>query len=231
VDGESFADIEGRGVERWLAELQEELKNGRYKPPPVRRVMIPTSSGVGQRPLGIPTIRDRVAQTAAKLVVEPIFEADFDESAYGYRPKRSAIDAIRKVHKAMDEGRTKVVDADVSQYFDSVPHAELMKSLARRISDRRILHLFKMWLKVPVEETDEKGHRRLSGGKKATRGTPQGGVASPLLANIYMHRFIKAFRLYGLEQRYGATLVTYADDFVIMCRHGADEVLELFGDG
>ena len=212
VDRETFARIEVYGVERWLDERREEVRTGRYTPQPVRRVMIPKSSGVGQRPLGIPTIRDRVVQTAATLVLEPIFEADFDEAAYGYRPKRSALDAVRKVHNAIEEGHTEIVDADLSRYFDSIPHSELMQCVTRRISDGKMLHLIKMWLKAPVEETDERGHRRMSGGKKATRGTPQGGVASPLLANIYMHRFIKAFRKYGLDRRYGAVLVTYADD-------------------
>jgi RNA-directed DNA polymerase len=226
VDGETFARIEVSGVDRWLDELREEIRTGRYQAQPVRRVMIPKSSGVGRRPLGIPTIRDRVVQTAATLVLEPIFEADFDEAAYGYRPKRSALDAVQTVHKAIDEGHTEIVDADLSRYFDSIPHAELMQCVARRISDGKMLHLLKMWLKTPVEETDERGNRRTSGGKKATRGTPQGGVASPLMANIYMHRYIKAFRKYGLDRRYGAVLVNYADDFVVLCRHGAAEVLE-----
>ena len=212
VDGVTFTRIDADGVERWLGELREEVRTGRYKPQPVRRVMIPKSSGVGQRPLGIPTIRDRVVQTAATLVIEPIFEADFDEAAYGYRPKRSALDAVQRVHQAIDEGHTDVVDADLSKYFDTIPHSALLRCVARRISDGKMLHLIKMWLKAPVEETDERGHRRMSGGKRATRGTPQGGVASPLLANIYMHRFIKAFRTYGLDRRYGAVLVTYADD-------------------
>lgn len=226
VDGVTFAQIEAYGVARWLGELREEVRTGRYTPQPVRRVMIPKSGGVGQRPLGIPTIRDRVVQTAAKLVIEPIFEADFDEAAYGYRPRRSAHEAIRIVHKALDDGRTEVVDADLSQYFDTIPHAALMTCLARRISDGRMLHLLKGWLKVPVAEPDERGAQRMSGGKRVTRGTPQGGVVSPLLANIYMHRYIKAFRRYGLDQKYGAQLVTYADDLVVLCRHGAHEVLE-----
>jgi RNA-directed DNA polymerase len=226
VDGETFDRIDAQGVAQWLGALREEVRTGRYRPQPVRRVMIPKSSGVGRRPLGIPTIRDRVVETAATLVLEPIFEADFDEAAYGYRPKRSALDAVRKVHNAIEEGRTEIVDADLSRYFDSIPHLELMQCVARRISDRQMLHLIKMWLKAPVEETDERGHRRTSGGKKATRGTPQGGVISPLMANLYMHRFIKAFRKYGLDRRYGAVLVTYADDFVVLCRQGAAEVLE-----
>jgi RNA-directed DNA polymerase len=226
VDGETFAHIEAGGREHWLGALREEVRTGRYTPQPVRRVLIPKASGVGQRPLGIPTIRDRVVQTAAVLVLAPIFEADFDEAAYGYRPKRSALDAVRKVSRAIDEGHTEVVDADLSKYFDTIPHSALMTSVARRISDGQMLRLIKLWLKAPVMETDEQGNRRMSGGKKTTQGTPQGGGASPLLANIYMHRFIKAFRQHGLARRYGAVLVTYADDFVILCRHGAAEVLE-----
>jgi RNA-directed DNA polymerase len=226
VDGETFESIESTGVDDWLHAVREEVRTARYKPQPVRRVMIPKPGGVGQRPLGIPTIRDRVVQTAATLVLEPIFEADFDDAAYGYRPKRSALDAVRVVHQAIDAGCTDVVDADLSKYFDTIPHSALLTSIARRVSDGKMLHLIKMWLKTPVAETDERGNRRLSGGKKAMRGTPQGGVASPLLANIYMHRYIKAFRKYGLDRRYGAVLVSYADDFVVLCRHGAEEALE-----
>jgi RNA-directed DNA polymerase len=226
VDGQTFEDIESYGVERWLCELGEEVKAERYKPQAVRRVMIPKPGGVGERPLGIPTIRDRVVQQAAVLVLSPIFEADFDDAAYGYRPGRSAEQALQKVQLALDEGRRQVVDADLSKYFDTIPHAELLKSVARRVSDGKMLHLVKMWLKVPVEERDERGNRRMSGGKKSTRGTPQGGVISPLLANIYMHRYIKAFRKYGLDEMYGAVLVNYADDFVVICRHGAEQVLE-----
>jgi RNA-directed DNA polymerase len=229
VDGTTFAQIAEYGPSRWLSELQEELREERYKPQPVRRVMIPKPGGVGERPLGIPTIRDRVVQTAAKLLLEPIFEADFDEAAYGYRPNRSALDAVKQVHAAVQAGHTEVVDADLSKYFDTIPHAELMKCLARRISDAKILRLLKAWLKVPVEEQDGRGGGRRTGGKKATRGTPQGGVISPLLANIYMHRFIKAFRKYGLGEKYGAVLVSYADDFVVLCRKGARQVMEISG--
>jgi RNA-directed DNA polymerase len=226
VDGQSFADVGAYGEERWLQELKEDLQEERYRAQAVRRVMIPKASGIGERPLGIPTIRDRVVQTAVKLILEPIFEADFDEAAHGYRPGRNAQQAVQKVHQALLEGRTEVVDADVSKYFDTIPHAELMKSLMRRISDGKILRLLKMWLKVPIEEINERGNRRMSGGKKANRGTPQGGVISPLLANIYMHRFIKAFRKYSLDKKYGATLVNYADDLVVLCRRGARQVLE-----
>jgi RNA-directed DNA polymerase len=229
VDGQTFADIEAQGVDGWLGALARELHDEEYRPQAVRRVLIPKASGVGERPLGIPTIRDRVVQTAAKLVLEPIFEADFDDAAHGYRPGRNAIQAVEKVHGALREGRTEVVDADLSKYFDTIPHAELMKCLIRRISDGKMLRLLKMWLKVPVEERDERGNRRMSGGKKSTRGTPQGGVISPLLANIYMHRFIKAFRKHGLGEKYGATLVNYADDFVVLCRRGARQVRERIG--
>ena len=189
VDGVSFGQIEVQGVEAWLAGLREELVSKTYRPDPVRRVMIPKPNGGGERPLGIPTIRDRVVQTAAKLVLEPIFEADFEDNAYGYRPARGAVDAVKEVHRLICRGYTDVVDADLSKYFDSIPHNELLKSVARRIVDRHVLRLIKLWLKAPVEETDGDGTRRMSGGKGNTRGTPQGGVASPLLANIYMNRF------------------------------------------
>ena len=227
VDEQTFEMIEALGVEQWLSELKEELREKRYRAQPVRRVMIPKASGTGERPLGIPTIRDRVAQTAAKLVLEPIFEADFDDAAYGYRPGRSAIEAVERVHHALWDGRTQVVDADLSQYFDTIPHAELMQCLSRRISDGRVLQLIKMWLKVPVEERDDRQNRRMSGGKKSKRGTPQGGVISPLLANVYMNRFIKSFRKHKLEERFGAELVVYADDFVVLCRHSAGEALDV----
>src|SRR5437870_8404628 len=184
VDKVRFEDIEASGVEEWLAGLRKELRTKRYKPQPVRRVMIPKPGG-GERPLGIPTIRDRVVQTAAKLVLEPIFEADLEPCAYGYRPKRGAQDAIRKVHELLCAGYTDVVDADLSKYFETIPHRELMQSVARRIVDRDVLRLIKAWLKAPVEERDEKGNRRMTGGQSSTRGTPQGGVVSPLLANLY----------------------------------------------
>ena len=193
VEGQSFEDIESAGVEGWLKGIREELRNKTYQPLPVRRKMI-LKPGGGERPLGIPTIRDRVVQTAAKLVLEPIFEADLEPSAYGYRPKRSAQDAIRKVHKLICEGYTDVVDADLSKYFDTIPHCELMQCVARRIVDGEVLHLLKMWLMAPVEERDEHGKRRLTGGKDRHCGTPQGGVASPMLANLYMNRLLKGWR-------------------------------------
>jgi RNA-directed DNA polymerase len=175
VDGETFSGIETAGLEEWLAGIREDLREKKYQPQPVRRVMIPKANG-GQRALGIPTIRDRVVQTAAKLMLEPIFEADMEPSAYGYRPRRSAQGAVQEVQRLLREGYTEVVDADLSKYFDTIPHRELLKCVARRIVDRDVLHLIKMWLKVPVEERDEKGRRRMSGGRDSHCGTPQGGV-------------------------------------------------------
>jgi RNA-directed DNA polymerase len=224
VDGETFAQIEASGLERWLAGLREELVSKTYRPRPVRRVMIPKPGG-GERPLGIPTIRDRVVQTAAKLVVEPIFEADFEDSAYGYRPGRRGTDAIKEVHRLICRGYTDVVDADLSKYFDEIPHSDLLKSVARRIVDRHVLRLIKLWLKAPVEERDSDGKRRMTGGKNSTRGTPQGGVASPLLSVIYMNRFLKHWRLTRRGEAFRAHVISYADDFVILSRGHAAEAL------
>ena len=224
VDGVTLAQIEAEGVERWLSGLREELVSKSYRPQPVRRVMIPKPGG-GERPLGIPTIRDRVVQTAAKLVLEPIFEADFEDSAYGYRPGRSGTDAIKEVHRLVCRGYADVVDADLSKYFDTIPHSDLLKSVARRIVDRQVLRLIKLWLKAPIEERDGDGKRRMTGGRRATCGTPQGGVASPLLSVIYMNRFLKYWRLTGRGEVFRAHVVSYADDFVILSRGHADEAL------
>jgi RNA-directed DNA polymerase len=224
VDRVKFADIEAAGLEEWLASLREELRTGTYKPSPVRRVMIPKPGG-GERPLGIPTIRDRVAQTAAKLVLEPIYEADLSDSAFGYREGRSAGDAVERVHRALCDGYTDVVDADLSKYFDTIPHDQLMKSIARRVSDGKMLKLIKAWLKTPVEQTDERGNRRMTGGKGSRAGTPQGGVISPLLANIYMNRFLRVFLERGKDREFAARLVSYADDFVILSRGKAEAAL------
>lgn len=224
VGGMRFADIDSVGTEAWLAGLRKELHDKTYKPGPVRRVMIPKPGG-GERPLGIPTIRDRVVQTAAKLILEPIFEADFDESAFGYRPGRTAQDAMRRVHESLCDGYTDVVDADLTRYFDTIPHSELMQAVARRISDRHMLALIKGWLKVPVEERDDRGNRRMTGGKSSRRGTPQGGVISPLLANIYMHRYLRAWTERGKGEQYRSRIVVYADDFVILSRGQAAEAL------
>jgi len=179
VDEVTFAQIEERGLEAWLAGLREELVSKTYRPDPVRRVMIPKPNGEGERALGIPTIRDRVIQTAAKLVLEPIFEADFEDNAYGYRPARGAVDAVKDVHRHLCRGYTDVVDADLSRYFDSIPHDDLLKSVARRVADGAVLRLIKLWLKAPIEERDGDGRRRIVGGKRNKRGTPQGGVATP----------------------------------------------------
>jgi RNA-directed DNA polymerase len=225
VDGQTFADIELSGLEEWLAGLREELVSKTYRPAPVRRVMIPKPGGSGERPLGIPTIRDRVVQTAAKVVLEPIYEADFEDSAYGYRPGRGATDAIKEVHRLVCRGYTDVVDADLSKYFDTIPHSDLLQSVARRIADRSVLRLVKMWLKAPVEERDSNGKRRITGGKSSTCGTPQGGVISPLLANLYMNRFLKHWRLTEREEAFRAYIVSYADDFVILSRGRAAEAL------
>jgi RNA-directed DNA polymerase len=225
VDEQTFGQIESQGRKEWLDGIGKELREKRYKPQPVRRVMIPKPGG-GQRPLGIPTIRDRVVQTSAKLILEPIFEADFEPEAYGYRRKRSAQDAIRKVHTLLCEGYSDVVDADLSKYFDTIPHGELLRCVARRIVDRNVLHLIKMWLQAPVEERDDQGKRRMTGGRGSSHGTPQGGVASPLLANLYMNRFLKFWRISGRGAAYHARVINYADDFVILSRGEAAKALD-----
>jgi RNA-directed DNA polymerase len=219
VDGIDFEVIEIGGLENWLKSLQEELREKRYKPSAVRRVMIPKAGG-GERPLGIPTIKDRVVQTAAKLVLEPIFEADMEPSAWGYRPKRSALDAVKVVHEALIEGYTQVVDADLSKYFDTIPHDDLMRSVTLRIVDRAVLALLKSWLQAPVQSEDSSGSggSRMSGGKHHKLGTPQGGVISPILANRYMNRFLRYWEQSPKAQALETKIVAYADDFVILAR-------------
>ncbi len=215
IDGVTFKAIEEKeGATAFLAELAEALRHQTYKPDPVMRVMIPKRGG-GERPLGIPTLRDRVAQMAAKLVVEPIFEADFCESSCGFRPKKSAHDAVDDVAYCMNTGYTKVIDADLSKYFDTIPHDKLMIVVAERICDGAMLRLIQMWLKAPVVEVDEDGTKRIVGGGKGNRkGTPQGGVISPLLANIYLHLLDRLWERQHMQQRLGARLVRYADDSV-----------------
>ena len=230
VDDQSFEDIEEHGLERWLGELTQQLKSQTYRPAAVRRVYIPKPDGK-QRPLGIPTVKDRVVQTAAMLVLEAIFEADLQPEQYAYRPDRSALDAVRHVHKLLCTGHGQVVDADLSGYFDSIPHAELMRCVARRVSDGAMLHLIKMWLEAPVQEIDDRGNmRRTTLNKDRGQGTPQGAPISPLLSNLYMRRFVLGWKALGHQRRLDAHIVNYADDFVICCRSGADKALAAMMD-
>src|SRR5215472_291457 len=225
VDNQTFEDIEAYGEERWLDELTQELKSRTYQPLPVRRVYIPKPGGK-QRPLGVPVIRDRAVMMAAVLVLDPIFEADLPAEQYAYRRGRSALDAARRVFKLINTGHREIVDADLASYFDLLPHAELLKSVARRVVDGAMLHLIKMWLKAPVEETDERGKKhRNTGNRDQGKGTPQGSPISPLLSNLYMRRFVLGWKKLGHEKRLVACIVNYADDLVICCRGRAEEAL------
>jgi RNA-directed DNA polymerase len=223
ADGQTFEQIEKQGRADWLDGLEAELKEKRYKPGVVKRVWIPKTDGK-RRPLGIPRIRDRVVEMATVIILEPIFEEDFPDEQYGYRPARSAHDAVRTIHRWVNQGHREVVDADLSGYFDSIPHHELLKSVARRVSDGAVLNLIQQWLETPVEETDERGNKtRTTVNKDSGRGTPQGAPISPLLANLYMRRFILGWKKQGWEKRFDARIVNYADDFVILCRHSSEE--------
>jgi group II intron reverse transcriptase/maturase len=227
VDGQDFADVEAYGVQRWLGELAIALKEETYRPDPIRRVFIPKANGK-LRPLGISTLRDRVCMTAAMLVLDPIFEADLPPEQYAYRQGRNAQQAVIDAEETLYRGHLDIVDADLADYFGSIPHADLMRSLARRNVDPRVLHLIKMWLECAVEETDDRGRKRRSTvAKDSGRGIPQGSPISPLLANLYMRRFVLGWKKLGLEDRLGSRIVTYADDLVILCRRGkAEEALQ-----
>jgi RNA-directed DNA polymerase len=225
VDGQTFEMVEAEGVDRFLKALSEELRQQTYQPSAVKRVWIPKSNGE-KRPLGIPTIRDRVAQMACKLVIEPVFEADFEDSSYGFRPKRSAHGAVAKIKEHLKAGKTEVYDADLSKYFDTIPHDRLMIALKERIADKRVLSLISKWLQAPVSEDGQ-----LSGGKANKVGTPQGGVISPLLSNLYLHLLDRVINsVQSLFKQAGIAIVRYADDFVLMGKTLGTEVLTKLKD-
>ena len=223
VDGVTFEIIEEiEGVERYLKSISQELIAKKYKPMAVKRVYIPKSDG-SKRPLGIPTIKDRIVQMATKIVMEPIFEADFHDNSYGFRPKRNAHQAMDEISKQLRTGKTLIIDADISKYFDTIPHGKLLKLIAKRIVDKHILQLIKMWLKATIVEESADGKRRNISSKK---GTPQGGVISPLLANVYLNVQDKVWETKEIPKRFGANFVRYADDFVVLCQGNTDRVLQ-----
>ena len=220
IDGVSFTEIEDYGVAKYLSEISESLANHSYKPSAVKRVYIPKANGQ-KRPLGIPTIKDRIVQMSCKLVIEPIFEADFEDSSYGFRPKRSSKDAVTAIKSHLKQGKAEVFDADLSQYFDTIPHDKLLIVIGKRISDRNVIHLIKLWLKAPVSEDG-----KMSGGKRNKLGTPQGGVISPLLANLYLHLLDKLVNSKEMFRRLGIKIVRYADDFILIGRQIPQEILD-----
>ena len=226
MDGVRFEDIEAYGLESWLGELAQELRSEKYEPEAIRRVYIPKPNSEKLRPLGIATIRDRVAMTAVAVILGSIFEPDLPAEQYGYRAGRSALDAVRQVHSLLNTGHTHIVDADLSEYYETIPHSELLQSVARRVVDRRVLHLIKMWLTAPVEDTDERGNKkRTTRNRDEKRGLPQGSPLSPLLSNLYMRRFVLGWKRLGQERKFGGYIVVYADDLVICCKRGAAEAL------
>ena len=226
VDGETVADIEAFGVDRWLGVLARDLKAGTYRPLAVRQVFIPKKQRGKFRPLGIPCLRDRVAQTAAMLVLSPIFEADLQPEQYAYRPGRSAHDAVKRVHQLLNTGYREVVDADLSDYYGQIPHADLMRSISRRVSDGRLLGWIKAWLEMAVEEDDGRGgRRRTNRARREHRGIPQGSPISPLFSNVYMRRFIVGWKVLGYAQRFKAEIVNYADDLTVLGKAPAAEML------
>ena len=226
VDGETVVDVESQGVDGWLGALARDLKEGTYRPRAVRQVLIPKKQRGKFRPLGIPCLRDRVAQTAAMLVLSPIFEADLQPEQYAYRPGRGAHDAVRRVHRLLNTGHRDVVDADLSDYYGQIPHADLLRSIARRVSDGRLLGWVKAWLEMAVEEDDGRGgRRRTNRARRERKGTPQGSPISPLFSNIYMRRFILGWKVLGYARRFKAKIVNYADDFAVLGRASAAEML------
>ena len=219
VDQEQFSDIEAQGVEAWLGKLQEELKEGNYKPKPLRRVWIPKAKGKAMRPLSIACIKDRVVQTAILLVLNPIFEADLLPEQYGFRPNVDAKMAIRRVYYHVTQfNRTEIVDADLKDYFNSIPHQHAIKCISRRIADKRILQMIKQWLVMPIVERTQRGNIRSTEAKDRHRGIAQGSPISPLISNCYFRRFLLAWKKFGYEEKLNARIVNYADDYVICCK-------------